>query len=219
MVDNELVNRLKDQLPVLGDRRLIEAIAEKGQLMQLKAGSTLMDYGQYIKQIPIVLDGVIKVMTQSEDGADMLLYYLSGGNTCPTAFTCCMVDKQSNIKAIVEEDAEIISLPVHYIDEWIKEFPTWKNFVMHSYNVRFNEMLATIDAIAFSKVDERLLKYLTKKQELTGKNEIVITHKDIATDLNASREAISRLLKKMEKMGYIELGRNRIKMINLPEIL
>jgi len=216
MVDQELLKKIRNKIPVLKDRRLEEAIAERGKIMKLETGTVLMNYGEYIRTIPIVLEGVIKVMTQSEDGSDMLLYYLSGGNTCPTAFTCCMVAKKSDIKAVVEEDAEIIALPVKYIDEWIREFPTWKNFVMHSYNVRFSEMLETIDDIAFSKVDERLLKYLAKKQELTGKDELHITHKQIAGDLHTSREAISRLLKKMENMAYVELGRNRIQIINLP---
>lgn len=213
----ELLQKLRKRIPVLGDRRLEEAIAEKGQLMTLKAGTVLMDYGQFIRQVPIVLEGVIKVTTQSEDGSDMLLYYLSGGNTCPTAFTCCMAEKQSNIKAIVEEDAEIISLPVNYIDDWIREFPTWKNFIMQSYSVRFNELLATIDAIAFSQIDERLIKYLAKKAELTGQKVILTTHQQIADDLHASREAISRLLKKMETMDYIELGRNKITIKKLPK--
>lgn len=212
----ELLHKLRKKIPVLGDRKLEEALLEKGQLMHLAAGEILMDYGQYIRQIPIVLEGVIKVMTPAEDGTDMLLYYLSGGDTCPTAFTCCMVQKQSNIKAVVEEDVEFISLPIQYVDEWIREFPTWKNFVMHSYSVRFNELLATIDAIAFSNIDERLVKYLSKKQELLGQSLISTTHQQIASDLHTSREAISRLLKKMENLGYIELGRNKITIIKLP---
>ena len=216
-MNTELLSKIRKRLPILSDRRLVEAIAEEGTLMQLKAGSLLMDYNQNIRLIPIVLDGLIKIMGQGDDGDDILLYYLSGGSTCPTAFTCCMTNKQSEIRALVEEDAEIIALPTRYIDEWLLKFPTWKNFVMNSYNVRFKELLATIDAIAFSKIDERLIKYLAKKMELTKQILIKTTHQQIANDLHTSREAISRLLKKMETMGYIELGRNKITIKNLPK--
>ncbi len=215
MTDPELLKIIKQKIPILSDRKLEEAIAEEGQLMTITANSVLMDYGQYIKYIPIVLSGIVKVTTQNKEGKDMLLYYLSGGNTCPTAFTCCMIDKKSDIKAIVEEDAEILSLPIHCIDDWIRKYPTWKNFIMHSYQIRFEELLGTIDDIAFSKIDERLLKYIAKKQKLTGKDTLLITHKEIAKDLHTSREAISRLLKKMENIGLVTLSRNQIKIINL----
>lgn len=218
MNEEQLKNLIRRQIPVLGDRNLEDAIVEHGSLMTIESGEILMDYGQFIRNIPIVLDGVIKVMKMGDDGQDMLLYYLSGGSTCPTAFTCCLVDKKSEIKAIVEETATIISLPVNYIDDWIREFPTWKNFIMHSYNVRFQELLNIIDEIAFNNIDQRLIKYLDKKLELTGKKELKITHKEIASDLNSSREAISRLLKKIEKSGHIKLGRNKIFIHSLPEL-
>jgi len=212
----ELLSKIRKNLPIISDRRLEEAIAEQGKLQHLKAGTVLMDYDQNIRYIPIVLEGLIKVMTQGEDGDDILLYYLSGGSTCPTAFTCCMANKQSEIKAIVEEDSEVIALPTRFIDEWMLEFPTWKNFIMNSYSIRFKELLGTIDDIAFSKIDDRLVKYLTKKSKLTSQHLIQTTHQQIANDLHTSREAISRLLKKMEKMGYIKLGRNKITIVDLP---
>lgn len=204
-----LQQTLATKLPMLRDRVLLEKIAEAGQLMTLKQGTTILDYGQYIKIVPIILNGVIKVTQQGEDG-DILLYYLSSGSTCPTAFTCCMIDKTSEIRAIADEDTEILAIPIKYIDEWSRDHIEWKNFIMHSYSVRFKELLATIDAIAFAQLDQRLIKYLAKKQELSNKHEFSITHKQIAQDLNTTREAISRLLKKMEQMGNLELGRNRI---------
>lgn len=204
-----LQQRLNNKLPLISDRKLLDKISDAGQLMSLKRGTTILDYGQYIKLVPIVLNGIIKITQQGEDG-DILLYYLSNGSTCPTAFTCCMMDKTSDIRAVVEEDAEILAIPIRYIDEWSNDHTEWKNFIMHSYNIRFKELLDTIDAIAFSQLDQRLIKYLAKKIELTRKQEFHITHKQIALDLNTTREAISRLLKKMEQMGNLELGRNRI---------
>ncbi|BDS15551.1 Crp/Fnr family transcriptional regulator [Aureispira anguillae] len=200
---------LSAKLPMINDRKLLDKIAAAGQLMSLKQGTTILDYGQYIKLVPIVLDGVIKVTQQGEEG-DILLYYLSNGSTCPTAFTCCMIDKTSEIRAVAEEDTQILAIPIRYIDEWSRDHVEWKNFIMDSYSVRFKELLSTIDAIAFAQLDQRLIKYLSKKMELTHKKEFNITHKQIALDLNTTREAVSRLLKKMEQMGNLELGRNRI---------
>jgi len=209
-----LQNRLRAELPMIQDRVLLDKIAEAGQVMQLKQGTVILDYGQHIRLVPIVLDGIIKVTQEGEDG-DILLYYLAHGSTCPTAFTCCMMDKTSDIKAVAEEDSEILAIPIKYIEEWSRDHIEWNNFIMHSYNIRFKELLSTIDAIAFAQLDQRLIKYLSKKIELTQKKEFQMTHKQIALDLNTTREAVSRLLKKMEQMGLVELGRNRIKIHHL----
>lgn len=218
MSDNTLIHKIREKLPVIDDYQLAMAIAEHGQLMELPPHTVLMDYGDYIKQIPIVLDGLIKVSTQSSGGQTMLLYYLGSGNTCPTAFTCCLNDRKSEIKAETLEETSIISLPVHLLDEWIHRFPNWKNFVLQSYQVRFQELLHTIDNIAFAKIDERLIDYLAQQQQLTQKDTIHTTHQAIADDLNTSREAISRLLKKMEKMNKVALQRNQITILNLSPI-
>lgn len=209
-----LQSRLRTELPMIQDRVLLDKIAEVGQVMQLKQGTIILDYGQHIRLVPIVLDGVIKVTQEGEEG-DILLYYLAHGSTCPTAFTCCMMDKTSDIKAVAEEDSEILAIPIKYIEEWSRDYIEWKNFIMYSYNIRFKELLSTIDAIAFAQLDQRLIKFLSKKIELTQKKEFQITHKQIALDLNTTREAVSRLLKKMEQMGLVELGRNRIKVHHL----
>lgn len=204
----EIEKQLQECLPI-DDRQLITKIAAAGQIMSLKQGTVILDYNQYIKLVPIVLDGVIKITQQGSNG-DILLYYLTAGNTCPTAFTCCRLDKQSDVRAVAEEDAVILAIPVKYLDEWSRDHVTWKNFMMHSYNIRFRELLHTIDAIAFSKLDERLVNYLQRKVDLTGKKTLHIKHKEIAEDLNTTREAISRLLKKMEKLDYLSLSRNYI---------
>lgn len=214
MEQQELQRRLRAELPLIQDRMLLDKIAAVGQVMQVKQGTVILDYQEHIRLVPIVLNGIIKVTQEGEEG-DILLYYLAQGSTCPTAFTCCMMDKTSDIKAVAEEDAEILAIPIKYIDEWSRDHIEWKNFIMYSYNIRFKELLSTIDAIAFAQLDQRLIKYLSKKIELTQKKEFQITHKQIALDLNTTREAISRLLKKMEQMGLVELGRNRIKVQHL----
>jgi CRP/FNR family transcriptional regulator, anaerobic regulatory protein len=217
-MDTDLYNKIHNQLPLLSDRKLIEKIIEEGTHMILNEGDIMMDYGLTIRSIPIVLDGLVKIMSQGAEGKEIFLYYLSGGRTCPSAFYCCLSSAQSDIKAIVlEDETEIIALPSQIMEDWMVEFPTWKNFVMNSFQVRFKELLSVVDEIAFSKIDERIIRYLSKKAELTESNTLQTTHQQIADDMNSSREVISRLLKKMENLKYIKLSRNMISIIKLPE--
>ncbi len=217
-MESETLFKLKKLLPVLANRKLIEAISDNGKHMLLNEGQLMMDYGQTIRHIPIVIDGLIKIMSQGEDGKDIFLYYLSSGNTCPSSFSSCMSNSQSTIKAIVEEEnTEIIMFPSEIAETWMTEFPSWNNYIMNSFQNRFKRLLDVVDEIAYSKIDERLVKYLNKKFELTGQKYINTTHQQIANDLNSSREVISRLLKKIENMNSIKLSRNKITILELPK--
>ncbi len=181
--------------------------------MTFREGEIIMDYGAYIKMAPLVIEGTIKVMRENRHGDEIFLYYLTAGDTCASSFSCCLTQKRSFIKTIAEEDATVIAIPVQYVDEWITRFRNWKDFVMQAYDRRIMELIDTIDSIAFMKMDERLMKYLEDRAFVTGNNTIQLTHQEIATDLNASREAVSRLLKKLERQGVIRLGRNRIELL------
>lgn len=212
-----MIQRLKQAFPNLQDPRLLAAIAAEGHYKTVPAGTLLMDYDHYVHQIPILLTGVIKITTQGPSGDEMLLYYISSGGTCPTALNACLYHDKSQIKAMVEEDAELIAIPTQFVSDWIQQYSNWKDFVMEAYNIRFKELLTTIDAIAFSNLDQRLSKYLAKRQALSKQNSLETTHQAIANDLHTSREAISRLLKKMQTLGYIELKRNQITILQLPQ--
>lgn len=201
--------------PEIVEKGLQADILEHGEYKKLAVGEIMMDYGQYIKAVPMLISGVIKVMRQDEEGNEILLYFLGKGDTCPMSFTCCMLNKQSTIQAEVEEEVELISVPIKYMDIWMDQYDGWKNFVMRSYSRRFEELLHTVDAIAFKKMDERLWQYLQDKAKSTGKTTFQVTHQQIANELNSAREAISRLLKKLEKDGKIKLGRNKIEIIEL----
>lgn len=215
---SDLLKEVRSRIPMFNDQNLLESIAEHGRMVQIKQDTVIIDYGQYIHAIPIILDGIIKVSRMGDDGSDFLLYYLKGGNTCPSSFSCCLIEKPSEIRATVIEDASILMIPIKMVDEWIRDYPSWKNFIMQSFTFRFQELLSMIDDVAFNNVDTRLLKYLSKKVELTGKNQFNLTHKEIANDLNTSREAISRLLKKIEKLGYVTLSRNKITVHSFPNL-
>jgi len=150
-------------------------------------------------------------MREDADGNELLLYYLQAGETCAMSLTCCMAFKRSEIRAIAQEDVLMLTIPVDYMEEWMK-YRDWRSFVMNTYRLRFEELLEALDSIAFLKMDERLWKYLQEKAQTLDTTEINISHQDIAYDLNSSREVISRLLKQMERKGMLNLGRNKIEL-------
>jgi CRP/FNR family transcriptional regulator len=192
---------------------LQKEIEQVGILKTAKAGEILIDIGQYVKTIPILTKGSIKILRENIDGSELFMYYINVGDTCSMSLTCCMQNRLSGIRAEAEEDLEFIAIPVKYLEDWIRKYSSWRSFIFKSYQIRFDEMLLTIDSLAFKKMDERLIEYLKNKSKNAHNNLIHTTHQHIAKDLNASREAVSRLLKKMEIDGLIKLGRNKIEML------
>lgn len=203
---------LLHHFPQFAEKQLQDEIIDCATEQQLPVGTVLMDYGQYIRFIPLINKGIIKILRSDDEGNELLLYMLKAGDTCPMSFTCCTLHKKSEIRAVVEEDAEILAIPADKMDKWM-QYQSWKNFVMTSYNRRFEELLQTIDSIAFQNMDERLWNYLKEMSVTSGKRTLFITHQQIASELNGSREAISRLLKKLEKQGKLHLGRNQIELV------
>ena len=204
------IERLKQALPTLTDPKLLQAILDKGQVMQLEHGKVLLEPGQFVKAVPLVIDGSIKIMRMDEDGKELFLYYLDQGETCALSLTCCSASRPSEIKAVVEEQATIVFIPVQIHEQWSDEFKQWKDFVSSTYQQRFQEMLVALDAVAFKRMDERLMRYIVTKMKQHKANELHTTHQEIANELGTSREVVSRLLKTLEKKKWIELGRNVI---------
>ncbi len=200
----------KKTFPQIAEAALQQSILDHGRLYTFQEGEVIMDIGQYVKIVPLVLKGLIKVSREDEEGRELFLYYLHPGDSCTMSFTCCMMNKKSEIRTIAEEKTILLGVPIRFMDEWMTKYQSWKNFVMQSYDNRMMELVKTIDSIAFKKMDERLFEYLEAKSKAFQTKELSVTHQDIAFDLNASREAISRLLKKMEKEGMLTLGRNKI---------
>ncbi len=207
MIDKE---DLKSHLPFITDSRLRDALLKEGRLMKVEKGKAIMEPGQFIKMVPIILEGSIKVLRMDEEGRELFLYYLEPGQTCALSLTCCSSSKPSEIKAVAEEDSVLLAIPVHVHEQWSDEFKQWKDYVSSTYQSRFQEMLETLDAVAFKRMDERLMRYIVTKMKQAKSNELHTTHQEIASELGTSREVISRLLKQLEKKKWIELGRNVI---------
>lgn len=210
-----MIQELKEGYGHVFEEALINEIVQVGTFKEVPEGFKLMEIGDYLKGMPLLVSGAIKVLREDSDGNELLLYYLEKGDTCSMTLTCCMGDARSEIRAIAETDAKLIMVPIRKMEEWTAKYKSWRNFVFQSYHARLNEMLNTLDSIAFDKMDMRLVDYLKEKARITQGNIIRTTHQEIAYDLNTSRVVISRLLKKLEQMGKIELNRNHIKILEL----
>lgn len=205
-----------DKLDTLGfefEPALIEEIKKFGELKHYKDGGIIMDYGKYIRMMPLVAKGTVKVLKKEESGKEILLYHLSDNDTCSMAYSCCLEEKKSDIRAIAEGDVDIIAIPHSKLDEWLQKYPSWKNYIMRSFSERFSELLKSIESIAFHKLDDRLIAYLKEKQRLSGSSVIKASHSQIAEELATSRVVVSRLLKILENNGKILLYRNEIKLL------
>lgn len=202
-----------DQFKTLFEPELVKALEEKATPVHIKEGETILDIGQVIRTVPIILSGLVKVSRIDDDGKELLLYYVNSNESCAMTFTCCMQQHVSEIKAVAEEDVFMLAIPINLMDEWLVKFPTWKNFVMKTIRNRFNEMLHVIDQIAFQKLDVRLVNYLKEKSKVTGSTLINLSHEQIASELATTRVVISRLLKALENDKKLLLYRNQIKLL------
>ena len=207
-------NKLYEKFQYLFEPELINEICDAGQLRKFNEGEVLMDIGQIITHMPLVLSGSVKILTEDEEGNDLLLYYLELGDTCAVTLNCCSRASKSSVRAITETYAELLFVPVNKMEEWMVKYSKWRAFVLDSYNTRLNEMLEAIDNLAFHNMEERLIKYLKDKVWVNKSAELHITHYQIANDLHSSRVVISRLMKKLEKDQLIVQHRNKVEVLN-----
>lgn len=189
---------------------LVQKLQEHSIQKYFKAGSTILNESAHIGSIPIVVKGSMKVLRTEEDGREILLYYIKAGESCIMSFLGGLHNETSKVKAEVEEDAEILFLPIDKVSLFIKEYPQWLDYIFRLYHKRFEELLEIVNAIAFKKVDERLLNLLQKKSELIKSETILITHEQLANELGTARVVVSRLLKQLEEEKIVKLGRNKI---------
>ncbi len=204
---------LKTRLNTILESSLVDEIVASGKVMNFKEGEVIIDYDRMLKGMPIILEGTVKVLRRNDDGNEILLYYLSSNESCAMAYTCCMEARKSEIKAVAETPVKLIMVPHDKLDEWLVKYPGWKSYIFHSFTVRFNELLKSIESIAFKKLDERLIDYLREKSSNTGSKVIGLSHQQIADELATSRVVISRLLKHLENDGKVLLYRNELKLM------
>jgi CRP/FNR family transcriptional regulator len=195
------------------DDNLIKEIEHIGISKTFKKDDIIIDINQPLSHIPLLLSGNIKILREDADGHELLIYFLEAGETCTMSLTCCMGTAKSKIRAVAEQDSQLILIPVQHMQKWFNSNSSWQNFILQSYQARFDEMLQAIDNLAFMKMDERLFKYLNNKSQLHGTKTLIVKHQDIAEDLHTSRVVVSRLLKQLENDGKIKLSRSKIEIL------
>jgi CRP/FNR family transcriptional regulator len=202
-----------EQLKTIFEAELLAEIEQKGKFITIQEGDFILRIGDSVKQIPIVLKGILKVSRLEEDGRELLLYHIKPNESCAMTFTCCMQQYPSEIQAVAEDDSELLVIPVGVMDEWLVKYPTWKAFIMKTIRSRFHELLNTIDQVAFHKLDDRLINFLKENSKNSGSSLVNLSHEQIASNLATSREVVSRLLKKLENEKKVLLYRNQIKIM------
>ncbi len=209
--DKELLRaKLNDYYADIFEKELIDEIVELGIYRVLGSGETLIDIGDNMTHVPLILRGAVKIIREDKNGEDIALYFLEKGDTCAISFVNCINKSKSMFRGIAEKETEGIFVPVAKIDDWLIKYKSWRHFIIDSYHMRLIEMVEAIDSLAFSKLDDRIYKYLTDKVKIMQNNTLVITHQEIADDINTSRVVVSRLLKVLENEGKLIIRRNRI---------
>ncbi len=208
-------NNLHDKFQNIFEEQLINEICHNGILKTYEADELVVDIGDELQYLPLIVSGSLKIMTEDSEGRELLIYYLELGETCAVTLNCCARAAKSKIRALTESPAELLFIPIGKVEDWMARFHSWRSFVLETYNYRMNEMLEAIDNLAFNNMEDRILKYLKDKVYVTGDKEIVSTHAQIANDLHSSRVVISRILAKLESDGKISHSRNKITLLNL----
>ena len=209
----EMKEELKQTYGFVFEEDLINEIADVSVLREFKEGDVLIDFGDYIKRMPLLINGAIKILREDFDEGELLLYFIEKGDTCAMTMACCMGETKSEIRAVAETDGKVVMIPVNKMEEWLGKYKSWRNYVFNSYNNRLKEMLSAIDNLAFMNMNDRLLSYLVEKVKINNSREIHNTHQEIAYDLHTSRVVISRLLKALENEGKIVLNRASIELL------
>ena len=208
-----LINKLRNVYADVFEVKLLNEIIGICEFKQIKKGELLIDIGDEMTHIPLIISGVIKIL-RKDNGHELSLYYLEKGDTCAISFANCLNRKKSIFKGIVEEDVDMFLLPVQKIDQWLVKYKSWRYFIIDSYHFRLLEMVGSIDSLAFLKMKDRVLNYLIGKLHTTTKTTLDITHQDIANDLNTSRVVVTRLLIELSEAGEILYTRNKIEILD-----
>jgi CRP/FNR family transcriptional regulator len=194
--------QLTSLFPKLEDG-LYDAILEHAEIKEIPAGTPLLKVGQNIRSTMMVVEGTVKLYQENEEGDEYFMYYISPGQACAVSMVCSFQAEQSQVLAKALTNVTLLTIPIKYMDEWLSKFKSWHYFVIKTYRTRFEELLKTVNEVAFKNMDERLEFYLKQQVEKFGTT-LKLTHQEIATDLNSSREVISRLMKKMEENGRLK---------------
>jgi CRP/FNR family transcriptional regulator len=208
---------IRDLFPLF-EKGLSEEIEQNSSIIEFGEGEDLMKSGQNIRNTLIVKEGLVKVYREDEEGNEIFLYHLEPGQACALSIICAVQNRTSEIKARAVKPTTVLAIPVSLVEQWMKDYKSWYQFILSTYRARFEELLNTLDAVAFKNMDERLVMYLKKHSEISNNRNISFTHAQIASELGTSREVVSRLLKKLAEKGMIMVNRQNIEIVNLDSL-
>ncbi|HPK10293.1 MAG TPA: Crp/Fnr family transcriptional regulator [Saprospiraceae bacterium] len=206
-------DKLHEQFQYLFEPELINELCANGKLKKYLAEEVIVEIGQSIDYFPILVSGSVKVLTEDKNGDELLLYYLEVGDTCAMTLNCCTKNTKSTIRAVVENDTELLFIPIEKMEDWMIKYRSWRNYTFESYSIRLNELISAIDTLVFSSLEERLINYLRDKAWVNKSNILKISHLEVARELHSSRVVISRLMKKLENEGLVKQSRNKIEFL------
>lgn len=208
-----MIQELQNRFGNILEKELISEITAVATFAEVPADQEMIRPGQYIKSMPLLLEGSIKILRPDDQGESLLLYHLEQGETCAMTLNCCLGHTKSEIFAVTETPVKLLKIPVQKMEDWMGQYRSWRNFILNSYHSRMMELLESVDRIAFSNMEERLKHYLSEKSKLLASQTLPITHQQIASDLHTSRVVISRILKKLEQQKQVILHRNAIELL------
>ncbi|QHL86933.1 helix-turn-helix domain-containing protein [Nibribacter ruber] len=212
-MNQDTISLIQQKFPQF-EPALLQEVIQAGVIKHLEPEDEALRTGQFLTSNVLVLDGLVKVYREDEEGDEFLMYYLESGSACALSMMCTARNEQSQVMAKAVTPSAVLMIPAHVSELWLAKYPSWHTFIIASYRARFDELLQTLDSIVFKGLDERLVFYLKRHQKVMGK-EVRLSHQQISEELNTSREVISRLLKKLEQTGAVVLHRNFIEIINL----
>ncbi len=203
------VTEIKDLFPLF-ETNLLKEIEKNADIIEFAEGEDLMKSGQNIRYTILLKEGLVKIYREDEEGNEIFMYHLEAGQACALSIMCAVQNRTSEIKAVAVKPTKVYAIPVNLVEQWMRDYRSWYQFILSTYRARFEELLNTIDAIAFKNMDERLVIYLKKHSEISNDKTISLTHSQIAAELSTSREVVSRLLKKLAEKGLIKVNRQNI---------
>ncbi|MCB0636315.1 MAG: Crp/Fnr family transcriptional regulator [Lewinella sp.] len=207
---NQARMALRELFPAFRQTELIEQLLAHGQLVTLVQDEVLLHVTDYIRAVPLLLQGALRVYREDELGREVLLYHIRPGESCAMSLSCALQDRRSRIRAVAEADTRFLAVPVELLMELNRHYPSWQTFVALTFSQKFEEVLRVVEGAVFQHLDERLLNYLREVAQLQGQPVIIRSHQRIADDLATSREVISRLLKQLAQDGRVDLARGQI---------
>lgn len=211
-------NEISFHFPTL-EKELVQELVEVSDVKTFSEGDVIMRTGQNIRSAILVLEGLVKVYREDEEGNEFFMYYLDAGKACAISLVCTLGKETSGLMAKAVSEATILNVPLRYVDEWMGKYKSWAQFAVSSYRERFDELLQTIDHIAFRNMDERLVYYLKRHQEMLKTNTVTTSFTEIAQELNSSREVVSRLMKKLAENGVVRQHRSYVEILDLNKVI